>query len=1166
MPPTIKDYTGETTITEGMEKVLKCEAKGAPKPNAAWYRNGKELNTTDCHVTPNDKSCDDVIYEVYEDNPSSSLHSTFNTQVLKIRSALYPRDQGKFECIATNGQLPNDNLVIDLDVQAAPVIHKVTQPVVVRSDLETEVICVLEKANPLPKFTWKYQNENFPANNNPCQTHESIWITVPGYLMITPTDTPTNRSVVKIENDQTDAFYRCEAVNAVGNDSYVIKLVRLAEVKDWAEFDPKSKTQFNEKSTLRLVCFDRCGEFCNAHFRKGGKKLLPEDDARVNVTQLSRTEQKPENRVVLTIKNLTLNDSGNYRCVSSDLTAHIYDDINITINSVFPSYFELVPKKPIIVLQGQGGQISCEAEGYTVSKLTWKKRTNSGEVSVPDSMVTNVIDEADNLVKAILTITNARPEDGGDYQCVLTAFNKQYYKLTSVRVDECDKDFDLTFVIDGSGSIEQAGRGNFKRVKDFVKRLIAGFSVGFDETHVGAVVYSSASYVRDVFKLNDYYDIAGITRAIDDIIYPYGGTYTGKALRKVANCLYTSSDDRPDKSNVCIVITDGKSNDEIGGPASALRSRETTIFAIGVGTDPDRSELEIMAGNPSNVFTADFNELETVVEQIMQSACQVDGDWSEWSQWSLCTKTISGIQTRTRECSNPKPGNYGKPCSGYSAVVRECSNTSRCQEDFPLRFRAEKIPSLGTMEIFKNNHLEINFASQAGTKVNAIQTCMSMGYFENSGYDNGTWYKDSNASNTASHRNCSSLTNCLNKKVDKLQLCKAAQEMNLKLASCARTDGKIDCQDDIGAQALCEPLGDKKVLPRVKMVMDIGSKENFRCSLQNETSLIRWYNSAGQELNSVPGGRIRAFPDGTFAIQRVELSDGGTYQCRGLEYTQYYIIYVNARFTEKTPHQTLISGKPGVLNCSAEGAPAPWFTWSKTDGKALIKERFKLLPNGNMHVRFAITEDQGKYICTINQNKGTKRTTSKPQYIDVSVIVPPSGVQLLGANQTIREGDSVNLTCIIKKGLPKPDVFWYKNETRIIEEQSTNLILTKVTDKDEGSYKCEARNAGGVDDDIVNVTIDIPPKVNPLLTNQSVPLNSTFAIRCFVRGDPLPKVNWSKDGLDLRNNNNTLTINSMTFQDAGWYGCSAENWAGKIETYFWVDVTGKRLFLLNMTR
>ncbi|KAJ7354772.1 Cartilage matrix protein [Desmophyllum pertusum] len=188
--------------------------------------------------------------------------------------------------------------------------------------------------------------------------------------------------------------------------------------------------------------------------------------------------------------------------------------------------------------------------------------------------------------------------------------------------EECDKDFDLTFVIDGSGSIEQAGRGNFNRVKDFVKRVVKGFRIGSDQTHVGAVIYSSSRYVRDVFKLDDHYDIAGIDRAIDRMIYPSGGTYTGKALTRARTSLYTSSADRSDKPNVCIVITDGKANDEIAGPARALRDKETKIFAIGVGRDFDRSELEVMAGDPSNVFTADFNELGTVIEQIKRSACQ----------------------------------------------------------------------------------------------------------------------------------------------------------------------------------------------------------------------------------------------------------------------------------------------------------------------------------------------------------------------------------------------------------------------------------------------------------------------------------------------------------------------------------------------------------------
>ena len=62
------------------------------------------------------------------------------------------------------------------------------------------------------------------------------------------------------------------------------------------------------------------------------------------------------------------------------------------------------------------------------------------------------------------------------------------------------------------------------------------------------------------------------------------------------------------------------------------------------------------------------------------SCLSVDGGWSQWSQWSLCTKTVSGIQTRIRECANPEPAHGGKKCNGTRAVVRECSNMSSCHE------------------------------------------------------------------------------------------------------------------------------------------------------------------------------------------------------------------------------------------------------------------------------------------------------------------------------------------------------------------------------------------------------------------------------------------------------------------------------------------------------
>ena len=72
----------------------------------------------------------------------------------------------------------------------------------------------------------------------------------------------------------------------------------------------------------------------------------------------------------------------------------------------------------------------------------------------------------------------------------------------------------------------------------------------------------------------------------------------------------------------------------------------------------------------------------------------------------------------------------------------------------------------------------------------------------------------------------------------------------------------------------------------------------------------------------------------------------------------------------------------------------------------------------------------------------------------------------------MREGDRLNLTCIIKAGLPKPQVSWYKNEILLVDEESTIFILEEITDKDEGQYKCEARNPVGLADAKINVTVD----------------------------------------------------------------------------------------------
>ena len=82
------------------------------------------------------------------------------------------------------------------------------------------------------------------------------------------------------------------------------------------------------------------------------------------------------------------------------------------------------------------------------------------------------------------------------------------------------------------------------------------------------------------------------------------------------------------------------------------------------------------------------------------------------------------------------------------------------------------------------------------------------------------------------------------------------------------------------------------MLTTFRSVIDVDSTETIHCNLENETSFIRWFNSTNQEIGFTSGARIKV-NDSKLIIRDVQLSDGGTYECRGLKYTKYFTIYVN---------------------------------------------------------------------------------------------------------------------------------------------------------------------------------------------------------------------------------------------------------------------------------
>ena len=90
--------------------------------------------------------------------------------------------------------------------------------------------------------------------------------------------------------------------------------------------------------------------------------------------------------------------------------------------------------KSLYLLQGLSGEVTCEAEGPSVSTLKWEKQQDDKSyAAVPNSQVK--ITKDPNYVRATLKITNAQLADTGTYKCTVSVPpDKSDYKETNITI------------------------------------------------------------------------------------------------------------------------------------------------------------------------------------------------------------------------------------------------------------------------------------------------------------------------------------------------------------------------------------------------------------------------------------------------------------------------------------------------------------------------------------------------------------------------------------------------------------------------------------------------------------------------------------------------------------------------------------------------------------
>lgn len=178
-----------------------------------------------------------------------------------------------------------------------------------------------------------------------------------------------------------------------------------------------------------------------------------------------------------------------------------------------------------------------------------------------------------------------------------------------------DEKLDLVFLLDGS-SITNAG---FQAAKRFIRKLYSNFPIGEDSAHVALVVFGKDS--QTVFNLIEYTDKQTLDMKLRYTSNPDSSeNLLGKGLRAVRESVYDVSA-RPGGHQVLVVLTAGKSQDDVKAPSRDLRDEGVTIFCIGLGDKVDVNELKDIVTAPENehLATTSLDQLEKLLSPVVQN-------------------------------------------------------------------------------------------------------------------------------------------------------------------------------------------------------------------------------------------------------------------------------------------------------------------------------------------------------------------------------------------------------------------------------------------------------------------------------------------------------------------------------------------------------------------
>ncbi|CDW55769.1 Muscle M line assembly protein unc 89 [Trichuris trichiura] len=1166
-PPEFLKSPTATSLTEGESLTLECSVTGKPRPTVQWFRNGEEI----------------------EEEESVKLETGDNGVCRLTVHNVTQKDAGQYRCIATNTSGASwsdvsvtvnvaEHAVLTPVFEAAPIFVQQLQSCTVNANEQHILQCRVTGA-PQPQVRWLKDGVQL----QPSEKYEMIC-----------EDGETQILKVQNFNEDDSAVYRCEASNAKGfaASEASIKIQKAEVVTAVPTFsETLVATSVVEGQPLLLECTVSGEQDAIVEWFK--------NDQRIDATQNVKIESLAGGVQHLEVRNVTLNDSGIYRCVVANELGDSSTEARVTVQThetveeaelceTVPVFVEVL--KSQVAKESEVSSLTCKVYSSPKTEVQWFK----DGVELKSSEKYELINEVSGVF--VLKVHDISKQDAGEYTCVAT--NKMGSASSNAFL---------------SVSVaEETVSGGQQMAPAFLSAITEAFPMCGEKVHLECVVTGNPP--PEVHWLKNGQEVLST------------GMMKVSTFSDGTQCLEIEHVAVKDAGDYCCVATNPL------GQAS-------TKIAVDVKTAETEEDFKLYGTVPQFLETlhhCDVKENETAIMKskvigtpLPEVRWYKDNELLESSaKFELVSEVDGSFLLKVHDATEADVGEYRCEIFNSKGVASSKAQLTVRAGEASETISALKAPlfleTLTSCSLTEGEPLLLNCAV-SGQPTPIIQ-----------------WFKNGEEVKATEQIKIETLPEGILRLVVQhthvgdsgLYRCLATNE-----AGKCSTEATVSVQGNMKEYKRGYESGALKGTTLCHQRNDYGdARKGGACETMEfeelaETApefveVLHFCDVAETQegilsckLTGIPKPEVQWFKDGVpiepsekyemvtdesglvlLKVHAAGREDSGEYRCeasnsRGVAWTEAPLNVKVAELMEYEegeevapdflePVQACVvnKGEDAMLICRISGVPTPQVCWYKNGMPLVSDERVEITSFGDRHklvVHNAQQEDVADYRCEAKNDAGVVCISfTGEDYLMESVQdeTAPFFVREI-QQESVNAGDKAVLTCQVS-GNPTPEVHWYRDGklldlSKDVKIASTSdgtvtLVIQHARVEDQGNYRCEAVNILGSacskaplsvfpTEEIMEVEESVSMQFTEPLHHYMMEKDTVAVFECKLKAQPVSTIVWYKDGAPIQPDNFTvieslpdglqrLTLKCTTVSAAGHYACLAKSDIKEVKT------------------